>query len=1062
MRLLHRCLSRTRLLATFFVVLAVLLSIAPAHAIPALRQTNQASLLDLGEFYWADGRQVPLLRRADRIAVRMEAADPAGGRPLSAAGPPPGYSTLVAVRPDLMIVEPAAGAPAVSAPELQQEIQQAAAAADVAWAAPVFQSPGSERWMVAADEVIVALRAGVTAAAFFADDARFTSYRPLPGTPDQFLATVAAGGGAAAVDAANSLQSDRRLRWASPNFYQDVQPAYTPNDSLLNQQWYLKNTGQQGGTPGADARVTDAWDIVNDASNIVIAVIDTGVQLDHPDLAANIFVNAGEIAGDGLDNDGNGWVDDVNGWDFAQNDNNPNPSDSVSNHGTAVAGVAAAVGNNGVGVSGVAYTARLLVAPIFSNGVYGGDAAAASAIYYAAGRAANGLGRWRGADILSNSWGGGAPNTAVTEAISWASIHGRNDYGAPVFFASGNDYKTTVSYPASLSGGLGGVIAVGASTDGDVRADYSNYGSALSIVAPSSGGVSRIVTTDRTGSAGYDSSDYTLGINGFGGTSSATPLAAGIGALLLAQNPDLTAGQVRALLEHSANKIGPLAYDSDGFNPQYGFGRVNALAALQQINTSFRELRVLVNDTAIFSNSTLNFGMSDAGAAVDLTVQVSNLGTADLSLGSVTLSGSAFSLVAGLSTSVLKAGESTSFVVRFVAPAPGSTSGALSFTSNDPDEGQFVLLLTGAGHVPSISGQIYEDWDADGVRDSNEPALCDTPYLDLNGNGAWDSLSEPYASCSDDGSYSFKDLAPGAYTVRLSNEGAYFTSIVPAVHGYTVSLSSSMDMAPARDFALVRMDTIYGRAYNDLSGDGTRQVYEPGAAGQQSYLDLNASGGFEQQTYASSSTPQTITNGSTLQSTTTVSGFSGNMYDLDVQVTINHVAIGDLTVVLCGPVSVNSACFTLFDHSPSGINLGGTVFDNDAPLSVGEGRAPLSGRFRPVDAAYMDYNLSGHSPNGTWTLRISDASGTSSLSGALVSWSLLVSHDYLVASDAAGNFQFVTAPAGSYTMRVVDRAGWRRSAPANGLYNMSMPSGGYIANRDIGLFRGTIYLPLLR
>jgi subtilisin family serine protease len=205
----------------------------------------------------------------------------------------------------------------------------------------------------------------------------------------------------------------------------------------------------------------EAWDTTTGDSDIVIAVLDNGVPIDHPDL--NIFVNSDEIAGNELDDDDNGFVDDVNGWDFAGDnlltepgtnpDNDPNPTTEHDNHGTAVGGIAAAEGNNNLGVAGATQNARILPIKIARDdtGEGGGfvdPKIIAEAVYYAAGAVldANNMivDHWRGADILVNSLGGGGAHPLLSAAFNWATTDGRDGRGATSFNASGNLADGTV------------------------------------------------------------------------------------------------------------------------------------------------------------------------------------------------------------------------------------------------------------------------------------------------------------------------------------------------------------------------------------------------------------------------------------------------------------------------------------------------------------------------------------------------------------------------------------------------------------------------------------------
>jgi subtilisin family serine protease len=188
--------------------------------------------------------------------------------------------------------------------------------------------------------------------------------------------------------------------------------ATTPNDPSYSQLWGLNNTGQDGGTPDADIDAPEAWDIQKGDPNLVIGVIDTGVDYNHPDLSANIWTNPGEIAGDGIDNDSNGYIDDVRGWDFASNDNNPM---DVDGHGTHVAGTIAGKGNNGVGVTGVAWNAKIMPLKYLNDSGVGFTSNAILAINYATAK---------GVKLTNNSWGGGGYSQALYDAINTAGQQG--------------------------------------------------------------------------------------------------------------------------------------------------------------------------------------------------------------------------------------------------------------------------------------------------------------------------------------------------------------------------------------------------------------------------------------------------------------------------------------------------------------------------------------------------------------------------------------------------------------------------------------------------------------
>ncbi len=710
---------------------------------------TKPSTVDLGDYYWADGRQVPLQRKSDQFVVGFTAphlSDTLSAERIAEVDRIQfdGWTKVSDIVPGISIWEASSLTASVFDSDVSDAMLSVFDREEVQWSSPVFIEPLSGLQQVVSNEVIVALDKDTDPALFFATDT-FSTYRPLLGTPDQFVATLAGSGGADTLRLTSELDQLPGVAFASPNFLTEIQFQSVPNDPLFNMQWHLQNTGQFGGKVGADAKLTTAWDITTGSQEVVIAIFDNGVQTNHPDLAANIWVNPYEIAGNGLDDDGNGWVDDVHGWNFGASNNDPNPIGS-DNHGTPVAGVAAGRGNNGLGVAGAAYNVKIMGITLLGSGSMLTSAAWASAIYYAAGRTADGNGTWRGADIGNHSYGTLLPNTTVTTAFDWAENNGRGGLGMANFAASGNnatgfrpggsngalldpgtwrfvwDYKkddgyiagedtawlagvglpdgtvqrfdspawpsgwttggdalwsivddparsygtgrhvakagsigdnqsswimspsVVVTQPSSLlyqlwvsseanydgirhyfsyNGGpwqqvgslLSGVpqviplafypanisstISVGASTQWDYRSAYSQY-LLVDFVAPSSTaippytiGTINITSVDRTGSAGMNPPpsgdpdpaelpdlDYT---RRFGGTSSASPLAAGIGALLLSKNPNLMAVEVREAMEESADKIGGVTYTS-GFNPYYGYGRVNATAALALVD----------------------------------------------------------------------------------------------------------------------------------------------------------------------------------------------------------------------------------------------------------------------------------------------------------------------------------------------------------------------------------------------------------------------------------------------------------------------------------------------
>lgn len=264
-------------------------------------------------------------------------------------------------------------------------------------------------------------------------------------------------------------QKDARILHVEPNYrlYADV----VPNDTRFSELWGMHNTAQTGGLSDADIDAPEAWDITTGSSGVIVAVIDSGVDYTHPDLQANIWTNTAEIAGDGIDNDGNGYIDDVHGFDFFQDDSDPSDADG---HGTHCAGTIAAVGNNTLGVAGVSWNSKIMVCRFLDAEGSGWTDDAVEAVYYAVDN---------GASILSNSWGGGAWSESLLTAIEYARDH--NVLFVAAAGNSGSDNDVSPHYPASYE--VSNVVAVANTDSGDQLSASSCYGAnSVDLGAPGS------------------------------------------------------------------------------------------------------------------------------------------------------------------------------------------------------------------------------------------------------------------------------------------------------------------------------------------------------------------------------------------------------------------------------------------------------------------------------------------------------------------------------------------------------------------------------------------------
>jgi subtilisin family serine protease len=318
----------------------------------------------------------------------------------------------------------------------------------------------------------------------------------------------------------------------------EVRVQRTPNDPSFSALWGLHNTGQNGGTVGADIDAPEAWDQDTGVGTVVVAVIDTGVAYNHPDLAANMWVNPGEIPNNGIDDDGNGYIDDVHGYDFVHSDGDPYDDHG---HGTHVSGTIAAVGNNGIGVTGVTWSARIMALKFLDAGGGGSTANAIRAVLYAADM---------GAKVLSNSWGGGGFSQALLDAIRTADAA-----GALFVSAAGNsntDNDATPNYPSNYE--VANIIAVAATDQNDAKAAFSSFGAnTVDLGAP---GVS-IYSTVPT--SGHPCCSDPAGYHLLSGTSMAAPHVSGAAALLFSRFPGITHYQVRDRLLANTERIAALA-----------------------------------------------------------------------------------------------------------------------------------------------------------------------------------------------------------------------------------------------------------------------------------------------------------------------------------------------------------------------------------------------------------------------------------------------------------------------------------------------------------------------
>jgi len=353
--------------------------------------------------------------------------------------------------------------------------------------------------------------------------------------------------------AIEALRTRSDVIYAEPNFIRKALIA--PNDLRYPQMWGFNNTGQPStfggnpGTPGNDIRAEQSWNITTGSRSVVVGVVDSGIDINHEDLHDNIWVNPGEVPGNGIDDDGNGFVDDVNGWDFAHNDAtvfdytepsyppSTNYAGDVDDHGTHVAGTIGATGNNAKGVVGVNWQVSLMSLKFLTEGGVGSSADLLKALAYA--NAMRQLwvssGGTKGANIqiLNNSYGGDEFSQAELDAIRALS-----DGGILFVVAAGNEGLSNDLFPTYPANYISpNVISVAASAGGGTRAFFSNYGEAtVNVTAP---GEYILSTTPKN--------TYEF----FSGTSMAAPHVSGSAALLCALSPSITLQKLRSVMMYS-------------------------------------------------------------------------------------------------------------------------------------------------------------------------------------------------------------------------------------------------------------------------------------------------------------------------------------------------------------------------------------------------------------------------------------------------------------------------------------------------------------------------------
>lgn len=377
----------------------------------------------------------------------------------------------------------------------------------------------------------------------------------------------------------SKLKSSFEVDWAEPRYVYELD--YVPNDPSYSSQYALSKIS-----------AALAWDINKGDTSIVIGIVDTGVDWDHPDLAANIWRNWNEIPNNGVDDDNNGYVDDVRGWDFGGLNGTPDndPMEDQPDHGTHVAGIASAVTDNGIGVASIGFNCRIMPVKTSRN-----DQRGTSGPYIVYGYEGIVYASDNGAKVINCSWGGSGFSMFGQETINYAISQ-----GSLVVAAAGNSNSSGTHYPSSYKG----VLSVASTTSTDTKSSFSNYGYSVDVSAPGSS----IYNT-------WQNDTYAT----LSGTSMASPLTAGLAGLVFAQFPTYNAEQVGEQIRVNCDNI-------DNLNPSFqyllGGGRINAFKSLNNTNSkSVRAIDVIFSDEVPGGDGD---GIFEPGEIISVSVNFKN------------------------------------------------------------------------------------------------------------------------------------------------------------------------------------------------------------------------------------------------------------------------------------------------------------------------------------------------------------------------------------------------------------------------------------------------------
>lgn len=683
------------------------------------------------------------------------------------------------------------------------------------------------------------------------------------------------------------LDENPEVMWSAPNFQiEGDMREFVPNDPEYPNQYHhplMQND--------------DAWDITLGSPDIIIGVTDDGVELLHSDLNANIWQNIDDFPFDGIDNDGNGYIDDFNGWDFSSGNNDPNPNDAADTHGTHVAGIAAGRTDNNVGISGTSGGSTIM--PLQFYGVGAWTAAVINETFtYAADN---------GANIVNTSYN---IDGWVGDPVFTAGLQYLYDNGVLHFNSAGNGNAQDPPRQAFTQ-----TLLVASTESDDTRSSFSNYGSGIDIAAP--GGSILSTVTGNT----YDT---------LSGTSMAAPNAAGAAALIWSAHPTWTRDQVAAQLAGTADDIDSL---NPGFEGMLGYGRVNSFNGITGTlgAPQVDEVLGLPADGEYLDDTTIDQFSVSFTQIMD-PASVNDSANWDLrAAGLDDVFGTGDDIVMNLSFDPYMIG--TNDLMIDIVDGPMNYGHYMLTLNSGGLQNPFTTALDGNGDGTGGDSYFQEFWISPplaGVVSFQRATFLVNDTVEIRVGDA-NAVTPVMVTVTSDGGDS--------ETLTLTDQGSgLYSATINTVPGAAVPGDGQLN---------VQLDQVITVTYEDAD-DGTGN---PGTSTDTAVISNIIR-------WDSTDTPINITSNNTITSTISITD-AGRVADLDLELDITHTYDSDLDVFLIAPDGTRVELFQ--DIGGGGDNFTNTYLDDEASTPISSGSAPFTGSFQPVGslATLDDMSITG-------------------------------------------------------------------------------------------------------